>query len=382
MSRVAVCFGGPSPEHDISVLTGLQASHCLAELGEDPVALYWARNGDWFEVPATAEPGEFAEGLPNDAKPIELLIGEEGGFFHTGRRIRRSPLDLSVILNCCHGAPGEDGTLQAAFDMAGLLYSGPSHAGAALGMDKFAFTSVIAAAGLPTLPLWVLNDDLELNDETAPLAQGPLIVKPRFGGSSIGIEIVEDLQTAKALAASAVALAEGAVVQQYLTDSVDLNVSLLAWPTLRLSAIERPLRSTEDEQLSGTIYSYADKYLRGEQGIASAPRELPANLPEAIERAVFNIATQAAGLIMARSVSRLDFLWDGNEEPRGLYINEVNTIPGSLSWYFWTEQGVSFAELLHDLIGEAQAKPERRFRTDGADGTALRSTKNISSKLA
>ena len=382
MSRVAVCFGGPSPEHDISVLTGLQASHCLAELGENPLALYWARNGDWFEVPATIEAPAFADGLPADAKPVDLLTGDAGGFFYTSRRIRRTPLDVDVVLNCCHGAPGEDGTLQAAFDMAGIHYSGPSHAGAALGMDKFAFTSVIAAAGLPTLPLWVVDDELELNDQTAPLAKGPLIVKPRFGGSSIGIEIVEDLATAKALTSSAVALAEGAVVQPYLADSVDLNVSVLAWPTLRLSAIERPLRTEGEDQISRSIYSYADKYLRGTQGMASSARELPAQLPAAIEGAVIDAATKAAGLVLARSVSRLDFLWDGSDNPKGLYINEINTIPGSLSWYFWTQQGVTFGELLHNLISEAQANPERRFRTDGADGTALRNVSNISSKLA
>ena len=232
------------------------------------------------------------------------------------------------------------------------------------------------------MPLWVVDDDLQLTDQTAALAQGPLIVKPRFGGSSIGIEIVEDLTTAKALTSSAVSLAQGAVVQPYIADSIDLNVSLLAWPTLRLSAIERPLRSTDQDQQTSDIYNYADKYLRGSQGMASSPRELPANVPEAIEAAISDAANAVARLVLARSVSRLDFLWDGTDNPNGIYINELNTIPGSLCWYFWTEQGVSFAELLNNLIDEAQSQPARQFRTDGADGTALRDVSNISSKLA
>lgn len=386
MSRVAICFGGPSPEHDISILTGLQATHCLAKLGDNPIALYWSRTGAWFEVPATSEGAQFADdapdGVPEGARPLELQTGTDGGFFAIGRRAKRSPLEISIVLNCCHGAPGEDGTLQAMFDLAGLRYSGPSHAGAALGIDKFAFTSVIRSAGLQSLPLWLLQDDLMLTDTTAPLAEGPLIVKPRFGGSSIGIEIVDDLETAKALAASAPTLADGAVVQQYQPDSVDLNLSLLAWPTLRLSAVERPLRSEGATHPSGDIYSYADKYLRGEAGMASAARELPAELPEPIEQALTDAAIAVAGITQVRSVSRLDFLWDRTDDPRGLLVNELNTIPGSLCWYFWTQQGISFGELLHNLVDETLALPERRFRTDGADGTALRSVTSISSKLA
>jgi D-alanine-D-alanine ligase len=374
MSRPGVCFGGPSPEHDISILTGLQAVHALADAGRDPVALYWSPVGTWHEVPPDIEASAFAEGLPRSASEVELTARPSGGFVRADRR--RRPLPVSVVVNCCHGGPGEDGGLPALLDLAGLAYTGPGQLSAAVCMDKLAFSGATKAAGLPTLPLWLLAEELPGDDAAAELGDGPLIVKPRFGGSSIGIEIVEDLATARALARSSPLLRDGAVVQRYLRDIVDLNISVRTWPELRLSAVERPLRS------DSTIYTYAEKYLTGGGGMATAPRELPAVLPPNIESSLRAAAVQVSHLVMARSVMRIDFLWDGGDDPTGLWVNEINPIPGSLSWYFWSHEGDSLIGLLDDLIAEALDGPTRRFVTQGADGTALRSVGSIAAKLA
>jgi D-alanine-D-alanine ligase len=367
MSRPAVCFGSPSPEHDISVLTGLQAAHALANAGNDVVALYWSKAGDWYEVPPSTEASEFADGLPRTAEPVMLLTGADGGFAKEGRRGKRTPLEISAVVNCCHGVPGEDGTLQAMFDLAGIRYTGPSQWGAAIGMDKLAFSGTMAAAGVPSLPLWLVTDNLQLD------VPGPFIVKPRFGGSSIGIEVVDDLDTAKALSRTQPLLREGAVVQQFLTDATDLNISIRTWPELSLSSVEKPLRTADDG-----IYSYADKYLGGTEGMASAPREMPADIPTPVEAQLRSMAAQVAELAMVRSVARVDFLWSDG----GLWVNEINTIPGSLSWYFWAHDGIPFGKLLSEMLQEALDGPTRRFRTEGADGTALRSVGAIASKLA
>ena len=376
MTRVGVCFGGPSPEHDISILTGLQAVHALAEAGRDPVALYWSPNGTWHEVPADLEAAAFADGLPSGATAVELLSRPGGGFVRAGRRPKRAAIDLSVVVNCCHGGPGEEGALQAQFDLAALAYTGPSQRSAAISMDKLAFTGAVAAAGLATLPLWLVTDDLRARGPAAELAKGPLIVKPRFGGSSIGIEIVADLATARALAHTAALLRDGAVVQRYLTDVIDLNISVRSWPQLRLSAVERPLRSPDAE-----IYTYADKYLVGSGGMASAAREFPAVLPCGVAAGLRAAAVEVSRLVMARSVARIDFLWDGTDSTEGLWVNEINPIPGSLSWYFWSHEGDSLIALLDDLIAEALDGPTRRFDNHG-DGTALRSVGTIAAKLA
>ena len=190
MATVAVVFGGPSPEHDVSVLTGLRAARTLAQGGHDPLALYWGKSGQWFSVDPLLEAGDFVEGPPRKAQETSFTVGPGGGFF-----VKRKRLDVSVVLNCCHGGPGEDGTLQAAFDLCAIRATGPSVAGAALGMDKYAFGAAAASAGLRTLPRVLLTGAGEPPALDFP---PPYIVKPRFGGSSIGIEVAAGLDDALA----------------------------------------------------------------------------------------------------------------------------------------------------------------------------------------
>jgi D-alanine-D-alanine ligase len=192
-----VIFGGPSPEHDVSILTGLQAARALVMAGRDTStieAVYWTKGERFVSVEPTLEAEAFVDGPPRGARELRFVAQPGGGFITVkagvlgGGKERR--LEFDALINCCHGGPGEDGTLQSALDLAGVPYTGPSAAGAALGMDKLAFGSVVAAAGLPTLPRQLVVAGLE-----APAWQdgeGPYIVKPRFGGSSIGIEVIDD----------------------------------------------------------------------------------------------------------------------------------------------------------------------------------------------
>jgi D-alanine-D-alanine ligase len=367
MSQPAVLFGGPSPEHDVSILTGLQAARALAAAGRSPLALYWSKTGDWFQVDASAEAEAFVSGVPAKAQPLRLVAGPGGGFVggKGGLMGKEKPLDISAALNCCHGGPGEDGSLQAVLDLAGIRYSGPTLAGAALGMDKLAFGNVVVAAGLPSLPRVAL-------DEKPPPFAGPYIVKPRFGGSSIGIDVVADHATAPARLQANDHLRRGAVVEPYRPDSVDVNIAVRTYPDLALSAIEKPLRATGGSEILG----YADKYVGGE-GMVSAPRELPAQLEGDLASRVQDMARTVAALVGVRGVARIDFLLDGGE----LFVNEINTIPGSLSKYLWIDPVVSFDQLLADLLAEAESRPTTHYTAAGADGSALRSAGSIDSKL-
>ncbi len=359
MPKPAVLFGGPSPEHDVSILTGLQAARALG----DVTGVYWSKDGAFWEVDANLEAEAFAEGVPRRAGRLRLAAGE--GLL--GRRDK--PIDLSAMVNCCHGGPGEDGSVQGALDLAGIAYTGPSSAGAALGMDKLAFANLVAGAGLPSLPRIALSPGVEIPWD------GPSIVKPRYGGSSIGIEVVADAATAAALLTRSPHLRAGAVVEPYRKDAFDLNVAVRSWPHLELSAIERPVRKE-----GGSILGYKDKYLGGE-GMASAPRELPAHLPDAVAERLREMATTVAGLAAVRGIARIDFLaaGDGFDE---LYVNEINTIPGSLARYLWVEPAVPFRRLLDDMLDEAVRRPSFSWSTQGADGTALRAAGSIASKLS
>ena len=368
-ASVAVAFGGPSPEHDVSILTGLLAAGELARTprARSLRALYWAKSGAWYEVPVDAEPVAFLEGPPKAARPVELRLGPDGGFVESGRLGRRErPLDIDAVLVCCHGGPGEDGSLQGALDLAGLAYSGPDAAGAALGMDKLASGAVVRAAGLPVLPR------LLLSASTEPDFAGPYIVKPRYGGSSIGIDVVADAASARARLRSNHHLRRGAVLEPYRPDLFDLQVAVRTWPALELSAIERPIRRQADAE----ILNYADKYV-GAEGMHAAPRELPAAIPSTLEKRLRDMARSASVELGCRGVNRIDFLSNGEE----LYLNELNTVPGSLSRHLFVDPPRRFSELLEDLLLEAVERPGAQFSSAGSDGAILRGVGSIEGKL-
>ncbi|HUV58172.1 MAG TPA: hypothetical protein VMV96_05145 [Acidimicrobiales bacterium] len=366
---IGVLFGGPTPEHDISILTGLQALRELERSSHDVVGIYWTKTSSFWSLPTGVEAESFLDGLPKSSTELSLRLGEGGGFFSSAGRLGKDRrLELEVVVLATHGGPGEDGTIQGALDLAGVNYTGPSVAGAALGMDKWAFGSLMVAAGLPTLPRVLLD----ATTESIPF-DGPYILKPRFGGSSIGIDVVADLATARARLSANVHLARGCVVEPYRQDLTDVQIAMRTFPSLSLSAIEKPIRRSD----AAEILDYRDKYVGGE-GMVSAPRELPANLAPGQSEAVRDHARVIAEVASVRGVARVDFLINNDE----LYVNEINTIPGSLSKHLFVEPALAFSQLLGDLIAEAVQRPAHRYSAAGADGLVLRNVGSIASKLA
>jgi D-alanine-D-alanine ligase len=359
MTTAAVLFGGPSDEHDISILTGLQVARALPG---DPPTLYWSKTGEWYRVEADSEAADFVDGLPRKAREVSFVAGPEGGFV-----VKRKALDFDVAVIACHGGPGEDGTLQGALDLARIRYTGPSQAASALGMDKFAFGAAMKAAGLPTLDRVLVDPDRQ----TSSHFDGPYIVKPRFGGSSIGIEVADDWETVTALVSRSPYLAAGGVVEPFLGGSRDLQIAVRTHPRLELSAVEAPARA----EGSG-IYGYDQKYLAW-GGEVSGGRELPATLDAELLSRLQDLARQVASVAGVRGIARIDFL----EREDELWVNEINTIPGSMAAYLWIDPERPRAELFGDMVAEAASRPPRAYSTAGSDGTALRSAGTIASKL-
>ncbi|HET8738836.1 MAG TPA: hypothetical protein VFO17_03785 [Acidimicrobiia bacterium] len=357
MSKFAVVFGGPSDEHDISILTGLQAARAVDGID----AIYWSKSGEWYQVDTGLEASDFVDGPPRRSRELSFVVAPGQGFV-----LKKKPLDLDAVLIACHGGPGEDGTLQGMFDLVGLRYTGPGQAASALGMDKLAFGSAMASAGLPTLPRALVST----GDEPAPTFDGPFIVKPRFGGSSIGIEVAEDWDTVLALTSSSRFFDQGAVVEPFLTGSRDLQVAVRTYPRWELSAIEAPARSGDG------IYSYDQKYLAW-GGEVSSGRELPANVDEAVAKGILDLSKRVTDVAGLRGIARIDYL----ERDGELWVNEVNTIPGSMAVYLWIDPPLERARLFGDMLEEASRGVTRVFSTAGSDGTALRSAGTIASKL-
>jgi D-alanine-D-alanine ligase len=198
-------------------------------------------------------------------------------------------------------------------------------------------------------------------------------LKPRFGGSSIGIDVVADSATARARLSSNPHFALGCVIEPYRSDLADIQIAVRTYPRLTLSAIERPIRRSDQSE----ILDYRDKYVGGE-GMVSAPRELPAVMADAQAEAVRRYTEQIADVASVRGVARVDFLCNDEE----LYVNEINTIPGSLAKHLFVAPPLAFGELLRDLIAEAVERPAHRYSAAGADGQVLRSATSIASKLA
>ena len=365
---LGVLFGGPSPEHDISILTGLQALRELSRRTET-IGVYWSKTGSFHLVSGDVEAEAFLAGVPAGSTELSLRLGSEGGFFQPGGRLSKERrLEVEVLVLATHGGPGEDGSIQGALDLAGVPYAGPSAAGAALGMDKWVFAQLLHSASLPSLPRALLSQ----NTTSLPF-EGPYILKPRFGGSSIGIDVVADLDTARARLATNAHLSRGCVVEPYRADLFDLQIAVRTYPEVELSAIERPIRRSDGAE----ILNYTDKYVGGE-GMVSAPRELPATLDETRADLIRSSARTLVEVALVRGIARIDFLANDEE----LYVNEINTIPGSLSKHLFIDPARSFSHLLDDLIAEARSRPTHQYSAAGADGLVLRSAGSISAKLA
>lgn len=369
-SSWAVVFGGPSPEHEISILTGLQAERILLDGGHDVIALYHAPNGAWFVVPPGSEAHDFLTGAPQGSREAEIVLSGKSGIY-TKKGMGRQALEIEAALLCFHGGLGEGGGAAAVFSYLEIPATGSTVYAGAVGMDKLAFGGLMHASQIPSLPREALRFD------QAPSFAGPYIVKPRFGGSSIGIEIVDDIETARTIAKSSLHLNAGAVLEPYRPSLVDLNISFRTYPELELTALERPLRA---EGGATGLYSYQEKYLSGGAGagLTHAPRELPAHAPEAVHQAARSLATQVAEVTRLQGIVRVDLLWD--EATGEVFVNEVNTIPGALSLYLWAPQHAALT-VLEDALTEAIQRPVV-FPTSGfGQGVALRAAGGIAGKL-
>ncbi len=357
-NKLAVIYGGPSPEHDISILTGLQAAKILSSKYE-VLNIYWSRDNKWFLVDNDLESNDFIENKDIFKKEITIKYDSNPGFY-----IKKKKIEIDLIINSCHGGPGEDGTLQSLLALLEIIFTGPTLTTSQLCMDKYAFFALMKSNNIPVL------DKHLVSEKVLPKFEGPYILKPRFGGSSIGVEVVDDYKTAITISSNSDLYNQGATIEKYLEESSDLLVAVRSFPQIDYSEIEKPIRSNNFE-----LFSYTDKYLEN-GGLEGSKRELPANISKEIKDEIYRILNLFMSIVDIKGIARVDFLLKDKE----LYINEVNTIPGSHALYLWESKGLSKFELMNDMISEAR-NSSPSWSTEGSDGTALKSAKDIKSKL-
>ncbi len=347
--RIGVIFGSRSPEHEISVITACQVMPVLTELGAEVVPLYVTKSGRWRTDPAFAQLASFRGALPEEAGAEVVADLGSGRLRLLGGgllgRSRELPVDLLFPL--VHGSHGEDGTLAGLADVLRLPQVGSGLLGGALAMDKHRSKLLLGAAGLPV----VGGQRVASLEEAAALEVGyPLVVKPNRSGSSIGVTLVPGPGDLNAAVELALRFDREAILEPAVPGAEDLNCAVKRRPE-RASEVERPRKEAG-------FLSYRDKYAPsgellpkgGGKGKGDPRRELPAQIPSPLRARIQELAVRAFDALDCGGTARVDFLLsDGGE----LYVNEVNTVPGSLAFYLWEASGLGFAELLTDLVGEA-----------------------------
>lgn len=342
--KVLVVYGGVSPEHEVAVITALQVMNALKSAGHIVIPLYISKEGGWF-----LGNGEFL-------KPE--LYKDLTGVERKGKRVVLSPdrnfgllvknwlgfgnvdAQPEVIFPVVHGHGGEDGTLQGLFEMSGIPYVGCGVTVSGLKIDKYLAKKVAGSLGIDVLP-----DALIVKGEKPDIAKikFPVMVKPVGLGSSIGLTLVKKKTQLSDALEVAFAYDQRVMVEQALDDFSEVNISIMGNNPYKLSITEQPVSS-------GQLLSFDDKYTgqgAKSKGMAGAKRYLPAKMPDKTIKQVEEKAMRLFRAIGGKGIARIDFMIDKKGK---VYFNEINTMPGSLSFYMWEKAGLSFPKLVDRLV--------------------------------
>ncbi|MBQ3140462.1 MAG: D-alanine--D-alanine ligase [Clostridia bacterium] len=363
-TNLAVIFGGKSVEHEISVITALQAIRSLDFGKYNVIPVYLTKNNEFYTSEAMFAIESFrnittllanATRVHFERVGNEVLLTGKRSFFSTYKQ------SIHVIFPIVHGTNVEDGTLQGLLQLLDVPYCGCDVTSSALGMDKLATKAVLATHGIPVLTAtdfyaheWnAQQDSLVARIEAAH--RYPVIVKPVNLGSSVGVYQAADRSALITAIDDAFAFCEHVMIENAVQNLKEINCSVLGDCTAaQASPCEEPIAADE-------ILSYDDKYRSGgknTKGMSSLKRRLPADIsPELTER-IRGLAVDTFRVLGCSGVSRIDFLTDSVSGE--VYVNEINTIPGSLSFYLWEAAGMSYTELLDKIIELAFARHRRR----------------------
>lgn len=360
-TRVAVIFGGKSPEHEVSIITAVQAMLSIPAQYET-IPIYVTKTGE-------LRTGEYLKSIKSYRDmPLLEKMTENVAFPTSPNNIvltrtttslfKKSSKPFDIIFPCFHGGIGEGGWIQGLAEFYGVPLVGTGLTGAALGMDKVAMKAIFDGANIKQAKyIWFYRNDWYAKQATfikeiTTHLKYPIFVKPSRGGSSIGttcaktkVELIRAIDLAAAMDSRI-------VVEEGITNAREINISIMgnAGSTLETSVCEEVLHGGSD------FLEFKDKYLTGDkvQGMAATDRIIPAKIDKNISDKIQTIGKLIFNLFDCAGLIRLDFLVKGKD----IYCVELNTIPGSLSFYLWDKSGYKYGELLEHLIELSLAKHE------------------------
>ena len=363
MKKVGIILGGKTVEHEVSIITGLQIYDNIDRTKYQPFVIYIDKKGRWNIGESLGDIKTYqkksfegvTEVIPwqNFDKKNTLTLHPNPDLKQGLFAKKREKLEVEVVIPAVHGTNVEDGALQGILESCGVPYCFTGVKASALGMDKVSMKKVFQAENLPMVNhTWFYRSQYRTDQsqylEKAEEIGYPLIVKPANLGSSVGInkatnrdELMESIEVA-------ISYDKKILVEQCIENLREINCAVIGYEDdVEASLCEEPI-GWED------FLKYEDKYMSGKKGKGSGEdkRIIPADLPEEVSQRIRELAKKAFMAIDASGTSRVDFLYDN----KNIYVNEINTIPGSISFYLWEPSGLPFKELITRLIEIAEKK--------------------------
>lgn len=375
-TTIGVVFGGRSTEHEISVISACQAMAAIDRDKYDVIPVYLSKQGRWFTGDGLADVAAYRNinalldrSTEVYMRPVygdyNLYRANAGGLFGAKGPVAK----LDLIIPVLHGSNGEDGIFEGVLETIGIPYAGCSTLASANGMDKIIMKMILAADGIPVVPYVWFTDKQWFAGREALAAKVentlgyPVIVKPANLGSSVGIGRADNRGQLEERVADARRYSSRIIVERLVEQLQEINCSVLGdCDEYRTSVLEEPIKS-------GEILSYTDKYMGGSKdsrGMHAAAKRIPAELPADVTAEIGRLAGETFRVLGCHGVSRVDMMIDRADG--SIYVNEINTIPGSLSFYLWEATGISFAELMDQLVRLAlKRKREQASKTVSYD---------------
>ncbi|MDR1405724.1 MAG: D-alanine--D-alanine ligase [Prevotellaceae bacterium] len=359
--NIGIFFGGRSVEHEISVISALQVIKMIDRERYEAIPVYLAKDGSWYTGNWLKYIDNFRNGrelirhcrkiIPSLTARDGTLLGCPQGWLKRSRVVAK----IDVAFPVFHGAYGEDGCMQGVFEIMDIPYAGSDVTASAVGMNKILTKEICKAAGIPVLEHYRLDADGWFADRENHIARitrqftFPVIVKPNNLGSSIGASKAgnaAELENAIELAA---VYTDDILVEKYVTAIKEINCSVMATAAgVEVSECEEPLIAPNK------LLSFDDKYLSGNaspKGMAGSSRKIPADIPDAVKKEIRDCAAGIFNRLGCSGVARIDFIMD--TATKKVYLNEINTIPGSMAFYLWEATGKNFTTLITETIEHA-----------------------------
>lgn len=355
--RVGVFFGGKSVEHEVSVISGLQAYNAFDKEKYDLVPIYITKDNELYTGEAVADIANYRN-IPELLKKSTrvFLMAEKNGvklIQYPEKKFGSSEAaQIDVAFPVVHGANVEDGSLQGYLRHYNIPFAGCDVMASAVTMDKYVMKTVLKDNEIPVLDCVTLygkeyeSGEQAAYDKVEKKISYPVIVKPVNLGSSVGIKVAKDREELREALEYAFTFGPKVLVERAIMNLREINCAVLGdYEEAAASECEEPISSDE-------ILSYEDKYVAGSksgsEGMRTARRELPANLTPQKREEIRELAVKTFRVLGCSGVSRIDFMIDRDTDQ--VYVNEINPIPGSLAFYLWEALGKPYAELLDDMV--------------------------------